>query len=180
MNEMDLKIDEIIKKSTENVFEVLRKNGFEIREKKNTYQKTEQLLYLIPNLKESVKHNKQKIDDLKLYGIEKKGSAVHVIPANTPVRKEESEIVDLEISKLLQRNHIINSTIKWVNEIISTQSKEKYFDIIDLKYFKNKTYEDMAEYFQCDTKTIGRNKNKLINNIKVLLFPNDSIDEIGN
>lgn len=60
MNETDLKIDEIIKKSTENVFEVLRKNGFEIREKKNTYQKTEQLLYLIPNLKESIKHNKKK------------------------------------------------------------------------------------------------------------------------
>ena len=40
--------------------------------------------------------------------------------------------------------------------------------------------EEIAEYFECDERTIRRNKNKIINNIKTLLFPNDSIEELGN
>lgn len=172
-------IDIATKKAIENVFEVLKKNGFEIKESKTTFQKTEQLLYLIPQLKDAIKHNKDKISDLRKYGINKKGSAVHSISSNNPIKREESEIVEQEINKLLQRNYIILSQLKWVNGILDTLKKDKFYELISMKYYEDKTYDEMAEYFKCDSRTIGRNKNKLINRIRVLLFPNDSIDEVG-
>lgn len=173
-------LNKIIKKSTENVFEILKANGFEIKEKKSIFQRTEQLLYLMPQLKEAINHNKNKIKDLQQYGVEKKGGAVHVAPTTIPIKLDEEEIIQKEINKLLQRNYIINSQIKWVNGILQTIKNDKFYEIIELKYFKNKTQEEIAEYFECDERTIRRNKNKIINNLKVLLFPNDSIDELGN
>ena len=56
---------EIINLTVNTVFETLRKNGFEIKEKKTTFQQTEQLLYLMPQLKESINHNKKLIEELK-------------------------------------------------------------------------------------------------------------------
>lgn len=175
------KIDFISKRVTEDVLDILRKNGFEIREKKNTFQKTEQLLYLMPKLKKAINHNKNRIKDLQEFGIVKSqsGIGVHVVPANQPVKQDESEIVDKEVNKLKQRNYILDSEIKWINEILHTFSNDKYYELIRLKYFENKTHEEIAEYLECDESTVRRNKNRIINNLKGMLFPNDSIDELG-
>lgn len=169
----------LIKKTTENVFEILKKNGFEIKEKKSTFQRTEQLLYLVPQLKDAIKHNKKKIKELETYGISKKGKVVHIVSNNNSVKQDEDEIIQNKVSELKQRNHIINVQIKWINGIIQELSTDKFYEIIDLKYFKSKTNEEIAEYFECDERTIRRNKTRIINNIKALLFPNDSIDELG-
>lgn len=179
MNNDLQKEDILIKKTIENVFDILRKNGFEIKEKKSTFQRTEQLLYLVPQLKEAVKHNKQKIKDLENFGIDKKSNAVHVVPTVAPLKQDETEMIDKEVLKLNQRNHIINTQIKWVNSVIHTISNDKYYDLIKLKYYDNKTREEIAEYFECDVKTISRNRNRIINHIKGMLFPNDSVDELG-
>ncbi len=171
-------IDLTVKKSTENVFEILRKNGFEIKESKSTFQRTEQLLYLVPQLKEAINHNKQRIDDLKRYGIPKSSNAVKIIDSSF-VRKEDNEIVEQEISKLLQRNYIISAQLKWINGIVESLRNNKFYDLIELKYYEQKSYEEIAEYFDCDVSTVSRNKNKLINKIKGLLFPANSIEELG-
>lgn len=170
----------LIKKTSESVFDILRKNGFEIKEKKSVFQRTEQLLYLMPGLKEAIKFNNKKIEDLIEYGLPKaKGKAVHTILSSAPLEQDEEVLVQKEISKIKQRNHIINSQIKWINSILLKFRSDKFYDIIDLKYFKNKTREDIAEYYECDLKTISRNKNRLINEISVLLFPTDNISELG-
>lgn len=171
--------DEIIRKTTENVFEVLRKNGFEIKERKNTFQRAEQLLYLMPQLKDAINQNKKKIKDLQEHGIKHNKGAVHIIPQNMPLKQDEEELINNKINQINQRNHIINSELKWVNRIVNTMSTDKFYEIIDLKYYKNKTYEEIAEYFKCDVSTISRNKTRIINHLRTLFFPDDSIGELG-
>ena len=51
-------------------------------------------------------------------------------------------------------------------------------DIIKLKYFENKTQQEIAETLDKDTSTIWRNNKRLINEIKVYLFPNDVVKEL--
>ena len=177
--EEEVKQNMLIQKTAETVFDVLRKNGFEIKEKKSTFQRTEQLLYLVPQLKKAINHNKERIKDLEENGITKKQSAVHIVPTSTPIKQDEEEIIQKEISKIRQRNKVIDSNIKWINGILNTLAKDKYYDLIRLKYYENKTHEEIAEYFDCDESTIRRNKNKIINKLRGLLFPNDSIDELG-
>ena len=44
---------------------------------------------------------------------------------------------------------------------------------------ENKTQQDIADYLEKDTTTIWRNNKRLINEIKVYLFPNDVIKELN-
>ena len=171
--------EEIIKKSTENVFEVLRKNGFEIKEKRNTFQRTEQLLYLMPQLKDAINQNKRKIKDLKNNGIVKNKNAVHIVPTSVPIREDEEELIERKINQINQRNKIVDSEIKWINRIVNTLANDKFFEIIELKYYKGKTYDEIAEYFKCDTSTISRNKTRLVNQLRILFFSDDSLGELG-
>lgn len=176
----------IIRITTENVFEILRKNGFEITEKKNTYLRTEQLLYLLPKLKSAINHNKSRINELKEYltkGIEIKSSnGIHVVSNSISIsstKESSADLIEKEINLLNQRNYIINTQIKWLNGILINFKSDKYYKVLELKYFENKTLEEMAEFLECDISTITRNKNRLINELKVLLFPNDYLNELG-
>ena len=92
---------------------------------------------------------------------------------------DKQDMLDNKINNLLQANILNNSYINKINNILNNFKNDKYFEIIELKYYKNKTREEIANYFSCDEKTITRNKNRLINEIKTLLFPNNSIDELG-
>lgn len=73
------------------------------------------------------------------------------------------------------------STIKLVQTIEEALDEIKddiYYEIIPMVYFENRTREDIAEYFNTSTKTITRNKNKLINLLKLRLFSDDVIFEL--
>ena len=55
---------------------------------------------------------------------------------------------------------------------------DEYFKIINLKYFDNKKYEEIAELLEVDVSTVSRNKNRLINMLKIYLFSDDVINEL--
>lgn len=57
-------------------------------------------------------------------------------------------------------------------------SDDPYFEVIPMIYFENMTYEDVAEQFDVSARTIMRNKIRLINKLKVVLFSDDVITEI--
>lgn len=73
------------------------------------------------------------------------------------------------------------STIKLVKKIEIALDEIKddiYYEIIPMIYFDNETREYIAEYFNTSTKTITRNKNRLINVLKLRLFSDDVIFEL--
>ena len=49
-----------------------------------------------------------------------------------------------------------------VARAISTQSADRYYEIIPLYYGDGATVEHLAEYFDCDTTTVARNKRRLV------------------
>lgn len=56
---------------------------------------------------------------------------------------------------------------------------DPYCKIISLIFFENKTREEVTEYFNnCEVKTVTRNKNRLVNKLKVLIFADESIKEL--
>lgn len=68
--------------------------------------------------------------------------------------------------------------VKIIKDALKTIENDTYYDIIEQFYFKGKTREDISEYFNCDVKTISRNKRRLINQIKVMIFSDETINEI--
>lgn len=149
-----------------------------IHKTENSYKNTENLLSNFHLLKKSINDMKNQINDLKTYGIPHTNKAVHVVVQDACI-EDENTIIERRISNLKQSIHRTNSIIKMINLILQDIKSDKYYKIIELKYFDKLTYEEIAEIMQCDVSTVSRNKNRLVNTIKVRLFPNTFIDELG-
>jgi RNA polymerase sigma factor (sigma-70 family) len=64
------------------------------------------------------------------------------------------------------------------NEALQTIDKDPYKDLIKLFYFDGMSREAVAEYFDTSVTTISRNKSRLINKLKTVLFSDDFILEL--
>ena len=53
-----------------------------------------------------------------------------------------------------------------------------YYDVIPLMYFDNETREFIAEHFNTTVTTVSRNKTRLVNKLKAMLFSDDVIYEL--
>lgn len=68
--------------------------------------------------------------------------------------------------------------VKIIEKALENIEDDIYFEIIPMAYFEHAAREEMAEYFDTTVTTISRNKNRLINLLKVELFSDDVILEI--
>lgn len=82
----------------------------------------------------------------------------------------------------LKKSYSEDGTAKKFVDIIDKALKELesdlYYDIIPMMYFENQTRESIAEYFDTTVTTISRNKRRLINKLKYMLFADDVIYEL--
>lgn len=53
-----------------------------------------------------------------------------------------------------------------------------YYEIIPMVYFENETREVIAGYYNTTVTTVSRNKTRLINKLKLMLFSDDVIYEL--
>lgn len=65
-----------------------------------------------------------------------------------------------------------------MNEALGTIEDDIYYNVIPMFYFENETRESIAEYFDTTVTTISRNKTRLVNALKVILFSDDFIYEL--
>lgn len=82
----------------------------------------------------------------------------------------------------LKKSHSEDGTAKKFVDIVDNALNEilddAYYDIIPMIYFENQTREMVAEYFDTTVTTISRNKRRLINRLKYLIFADDVIYEL--
>lgn len=156
----------------------LEKRGL-IKQNDNTFKNVELLLYNYEAIKDSIKEREEQIKDLKTYGIKEKSSSITTIVENVQ-KQSKSELIDNAIESLHQHIFRTKVFIKYIDKIIKKLEKDEYYPIIKLKYFKGKSIEEIAEILKKDSSTISRNKNRLINELKPLLLPNEVISNIFN
>lgn len=82
----------------------------------------------------------------------------------------------------LKKSYSEDGTAKKFVDIIDNALKELdsdlYYEIIPMMYFENETREAIAEYFDTTVTTISRNKRRLINKLKYLIFADDVVYEL--
>lgn len=156
----------------------LEKRGI-IKNSDSTFKNVELLLYNYNALKESIKDREEQIKDLKTYGIQEKSSSITMIVENVQ-KQSKSELIDNAINSLEQHIYRTKVFIRYIDRVVKKLEKDEYYPIIKLKYFKGKSIEQIAEVMNKDTSTISRNKNRLINELRPLLLPNDVISNIFN
>ena len=159
------------------IFEELKSRNL-LHKEISTYQSTESLLYKYNDLKNSIKNREEEIKEIKDFGLCGKSKSIFKIPDEGYIDSDdiEQDIINGLIKDIKKTQLIINR----IDRILIHFKTDKYIDIIKLKYFEKKTQQEISEYFIKDPATIWRNNKRLINKIKVYLFPNDVISEITN
>lgn len=181
MKTEDLKVNiqKIMKDTISEMLLELKKQGFMKDTRHTPFQKTEQLLYNYMNFKQVIIEKEKHIQFIKDAGIQKRSKSItsftgnHSNDTRTDNEKAEEQIESLENSIIITRRYI-----EVIDTAISKVFNDNYYDLIRLRYFESKSREEIAEYFNVDVATISRNKNRLINILKIYLFSDEVITEI--
>ena len=85
--------------------------------------------------------------------------------------------IELErIEHLKFENVKVEKRIIRVDNALEGIKSDKYYNIIVLRYFNEWTIDEIAEDFNVDRKTIGRNRTRLIKKLQYSLFPELLLD----
>ena len=128
--------NELIEKTVKRTVSELKRNGLIKENRLNSFQKTEKILYLYPQMRQNV--FKYDFDGLKI----------------------TTEFVNL------------------IEEALAGISHDPYYEIIPMKYFSGFTHEQIAEHFDVQPAAISKQRKRLINQLRGVIFSDDFIKEL--
>ena len=123
----------------------------------------------------------QEIEDLRKYGVPQTCGAggERVQNGNLPqgiVLPEES--VESAVRTVERSVEGTVQAIALINKCMAALANDPYYKILELRYFEGHTQEDIALEFGCSQVTISNNKNRLVRELAMRLFPNQVVDEM--
>ncbi len=171
--------NKIIEETITKTVTELKRAGLVKDNKQTPFQKTEQLLYNYMNFKRAIEDRLEQIEEIKHYGALQHSKSIISFSSNLNVN------LDSEYEKMEDKIRAIESSIivtkRFINIVESALEKinqDPYYDIIRLKYFEEKSREEIADILYVDVSTVTRNKNRLVDLIKVNLFSDEVIMEL--
>lgn len=173
-------IDCTVKKAVEQSICEMKRQNLIVDGKQTPFQKTETLLYNYNNFISVIKEKEEQIDELRRYGLRQKSASITSFSGGVGLVdvKSDEEKVEEKIEAIESGISATRSFIKIIDDAISYLREDHYFDLIRMRYFEGRTREEIAEYFNCDVKTVTRNKNRLINQLQIRLFSDEVIKQI--
>lgn len=169
--------NEIVKKVLEEL-----KNKKLLKNPKSSYKSTEKILYSLNVLPEAIKLIDEEVKKLEE---EAKGIAIPTAKSNSLILNERNntyvygdETLETRISELKQISVKAKSQIRLVKSALKKIENDKYYDIIPMYYFEEKTIEEIAEECEWAVGTVSKHKKRLMNALKVYVFPDTFIEEL--
>lgn len=161
------------------IVERLRNSNL-LKDELSYYRRVELALMNLNALKEAVKQKDEELEDLEKYGLPEKSKSI-VIYSNSGGSTVGDRYIEKR-EKILTEKAETEREIEKIEKALNKIRGDKYFKIIKMKYLDKRedekiTDEDIAEALGRDRTTIIRNKKRLINKLKTIMFP-QSIKEI--
>ncbi len=121
------------------------------------------------------------IETLKSEGIPKKSASVSTYSSQAIFdNRDDEDKVEDRIKSIEETIYLTKYFMNLIDTALKEVKKDKYFKIIQLKYFEEKSIEETAETLGVDPSTVSRNRTRLINKIKVILFSDEVVLDILN
>lgn len=173
-------IEQTAQAAAEKVVVEFQKKGLLKDNKQSAFQKTEILLYNYNNFKDAIKEKRLQIKEVKSHGLKQKSKSITSFSSgnNFSNQKDHDELEEEKIMQLESSIKITKNLISVIDKALEKLHDDQYYEIIKLKYFDKKKSEEIAEYFDIDISTVSRNKNRLINVLKIYLFSDEAITEM--
>lgn len=170
----------------EAVVKALKDNGLvvntdptplEKRKGKSAYAKTEALLFNYKGFQRIVEERTQEIEDIRKYGAPERPSMA--VEERVQTSRNVQGIV-LPQDSVENAVRTVQGTVQETLRVIELMDKglehledDPYYDILPMRYFEGRTLEDIGVYFGVDHTTISRNKNRLVKELAMQLFPDE-------
>lgn len=164
-------VDEAVKKAAEAIMKANREAEVLQRD---YFKETEKLLYSLPALKLKVAQDEE---DLKngLFRLKERSKDIIRVSSGgyEPIHYDTKN--ERYIQERIESMERTKREIQRIERALETIQDDEYYEIIPMKYFDNCAIEEIAERFGKDESTVRRNKNRLINKLKVVLFGADAL-----
>lgn len=176
--------DAIVKTAKETAKEVIQelRNSKMIKNEMSYFKKVELLLYNYNNLKAALKQKDEDIKYIKDHGLPQKSGSIVVYQTSGGNISGQDRYMNLIEKYELEKLETLRE-IKRIENALDKIKNDRYYPIIKLKYLSDHkeryNEERIAEKLDKDRSTITRNKSRLINTMKTILFP-ESIREFNN
>lgn len=173
-------IDYTVQKAINNSVLELKRQNLIVEGKQSPFQKTETLLFNYNNFKDVIRDKETEIEELRQFGMRKKSTSITSFSGNTGLIevKSDAEKVEEKIEMIEFSISTTRNFIRIIDNALATLKDYPYYELIRMRYFEGCTREEIAEYFDCDVKTVTRNKNRLINLLQIRLFSDEVIQQI--
>lgn len=139
------------------------------RETKEAFKATEKRLYAYPLIRNKIKDDRERIEEIEQYGLrEKSHSITRFMRSGTRLDPEEIKagiLIDLraQIENDLHEILQIEKALKQIED-------DDYSDIIKYKYFEQKSDDEIADLMHCAPRTVRTHKSTLVRRISVILY----------
>lgn len=148
---------------------------------KSAYAKTEALLYNYKGFQKIVREYMDEIENIRKYGVPKRsGSIVEYSPHTGSVGQlmTTEETVESAVHNIECTVQGTVQAIARIDKCMAALRTDPYYRILELRYFDGRTQEDIALEFNCSQVTISNNKNRLVRELSMRLFPDQVINEM--
>lgn len=149
-----------------------------LKNKRNAFQKTEVLLYNYKKFKNIISEKDKQIKLIRRDGLPKKSKSItswaEILTRNRNLTWRRWKI-KYEIEKSIA---VTRRLIKIVESALLEVSEDEYYVIIEKFYFDGCSWENVTSFCNCDKATMYRNKKRLVDRLKIILFSGDVITEI--
>jgi hypothetical protein len=170
-------IEQAVTKAVDTALAVGIKRGKE--DIKNAFSQTEVRLYAYPDLKDNIKQYELDIRDLETEKPGRSKSLVFFSTGSSGIRLSEEDIQQGRILHIQNKIRRDQEEIEEIDRALEPVASDQYFSIIELKYFKRKTDEEIAEAIPCDPRTVRRNKNRIVRRIAIKLYGADAVKVVN-
>ena len=155
-----------------------------IKKSNSTFDDTKHLLKNYAKLKSSKKGIVKQIKGLEnsknsLTGLKPKFKNNNLEINSNNVSLNDLDTINKRILDLKQDIEKIDNYLKFIDDALENLKDNPDYTLLERIYFKNEDPKDLAIEKNCDETTIYRKTNKLLNDLKVFIFPGKYIDEIN-
>jgi hypothetical protein len=173
--------DNEIDKIADKLLEKLKNDkDFKVQKVLSPFQKTEKLLFELKYLKGAIDVKYKHIAGLKNDPVLLSKKEIGVNVQSSKKYLSEVEKIENKIDKLEKEIERLQIVVEMTEKALDTIREDKYFKIIEMKYFEELTFEYISEVLEIGERTAKRHKNRLITKLRTIIFSDDAVNSIIN
>ncbi len=132
-----------------------------------------ELLYNYKSFKCILADKKMLLDEVEKYGLPDRSSSVSVYPTS-PTNDSKDDVKDEYINTLQHQIKSLERHIRAIDGALNTIKHDKYYKIIEYKYFNKLSCSQIGEIYYLDKSNVCRQDKRLLKELESCLFLNNA------